>query len=76
LTDGPAEVQHFDKIGMKRLFEDEDFQRSYLNRRAYKLLADLEIAQKMAWPDAPGFRAFGSGQDWAEKALNLKQTRT
>jgi hypothetical protein len=37
-------VQHFDKISMKMMFEDQRFQDSVSKKRAYKLLADLELA--------------------------------
>jgi hypothetical protein len=60
---------------MKRLFEDPSFHESVVKNRATRLLADLELAMKEAWPDAPGFGACNSPQYWAEAALKLKQTR-
>jgi hypothetical protein len=69
-------VQHFDKISMKMMFEDQRFQDSVSKKRAYKLLADLELAYQRLWPDVPGFGEGRIPDDWAETAVKLKQTRT
>jgi hypothetical protein len=60
---------------MKMMFEDEKFKDSVSKKRAYKLLADLELALKVMWPDAPGFREVRLTEDFAETAVKLKQTR-
>ncbi|KAH4308205.1 hypothetical protein HBH70_050320 [Parastagonospora nodorum] len=74
LTRGAAEVQQLDKIGMKLLFEDKNFKSSLLQLRAERILADLEASLKYACPIAPGFKKLNTPQEWAETAVELKQT--
>ncbi|OAL06416.1 hypothetical protein IQ06DRAFT_323380 [Phaeosphaeriaceae sp. SRC1lsM3a] len=69
----PDEVQHLDKVSMKALFEDKNFQNSQLKSRAYKLATSMKLALKHTWPGAPGFDENSSPQRWAEEALQFKQ---
>jgi hypothetical protein len=67
-------VQQLDKIGMKLLFEDKNFKSSSLHLRAERMLADLEASLKYACPMAPGFKKLSTPQEWAETAVELKET--
>lgn len=58
---------------MKSLFEDEDFQKSKLKKRAYKLLTSLDMTLKKTFPAAPGLAQLACSDNWAESAVKLKQ---
>jgi hypothetical protein len=74
MVEEAMQVQHFDKLSMKLLFEDEHFRGSQLKPRAERLLDLLELSLKKAWPHAPEFRELNDPEEWAEAAVKLKQT--
>jgi hypothetical protein len=73
-AEGASEVQYLDKLGLKLLFENEDFKKSSMRTRAEKLIEIINKTFKCAWSSAPGVnKNGGSPEDWAHKSLKIKQ---
>lgn len=67
------EVQHIERLSMRSLFADESFQRTKFKERANLLLLSLKLALIQIRPDAPGFDDLNSPEEWAQRAVMLKQ---
>lgn len=66
-------MQYLDKVGMKELLASDEFT-GVVHARARELLLDLETSRKRIRPEAPGFQARNTAQEWAETVVQLKQT--
>lgn len=67
-------MQQLDKVGMKLLFESKNFKSSLLQLRVERIVTDMEAYLKYACPVASGFKILNIPQDWAEMAVELKET--
>lgn len=68
---GPEQVQHLEKMGLKFIFDDEEFQAGLVKHRATKYLEEMKNILHMIWPEAEGFKA--SSHNWTNPAVKLKQ---
>jgi hypothetical protein len=69
---GAKEVQKLDKLSLKLMFADEDFEKSTVRIQAERLAVKAKRTLAQACSSAPGFHE-RDPLDWAKAALKLKQ---
>jgi hypothetical protein len=73
LESAAKDVQKLDKMSLKQIFADKDFETSTVRIQAERLVVKAERTLAQACPSAPGFHE-RDPLDWAKAALKLKQT--